>query len=115
MSSKGAMQESILPVCDKPLYKIKENIPHWEKLKNLLNSAYAYQFIRDVFVVDVFVLVQPNLHEPDSVAAEDLADVAAPAVGAGRPEDMAHLAARVDLQSAPTHPHLGTARQVKCL
>jgi len=32
MSSIGSMQESILPVCDKPLYKIKENIPHWEEL-----------------------------------------------------------------------------------
>ena len=76
------------------------------------NSASAYQFIRDVFVVDVFVLVEPNLHKPDGVAAEDLADVAAPAVGAGRPEDMANLATGVDLQSAPTHPDLRTTRQV---
>jgi len=30
-------KESILPVCDKPYHKIKENMPHGEELENLLN------------------------------------------------------------------------------
>jgi len=28
-------KESILPVCDKPLHKSKENLPHWEELEKL--------------------------------------------------------------------------------
>jgi len=29
--------ESILPVCDKPYHKIKENMPHGEELEDLWN------------------------------------------------------------------------------
>ena len=31
--------ESILPVCDKPYHKIKENLPHSEELEKLWNYA----------------------------------------------------------------------------
>jgi len=40
-------KESIFPVCDKPLHKIKENLPHWEEHENLWNGAlivaYCYK------------------------------------------------------------------------
>jgi len=34
-------KESIIPVCDKPYHKIKENITHLEELENLWNYALA--------------------------------------------------------------------------
>jgi len=37
---KNNTKESILPVCDKPLHKIKENQLHWEELKNKQNSTF---------------------------------------------------------------------------
>jgi len=41
-------KESILPVCDKPYHKIKENMPLGEELKNLwnypLNVGYYFCF-----------------------------------------------------------------------
>jgi len=32
-------KENLLPVCDYPYHKIKENLPHWEELENLSNYA----------------------------------------------------------------------------
>jgi len=32
-------KESLLPDCDKPYHKIKENLPHWEEPENLWNYA----------------------------------------------------------------------------
>jgi len=41
-------KESLLSVCDKKIYKIKENLPHWEELENVelcilikISSTYA--------------------------------------------------------------------------
>ena len=36
------MQKSILPVCDKPNHKIKENLPHLEELDIVLNYALHF-------------------------------------------------------------------------
>jgi len=35
-------KEGILPVCDKPYHKIKENMPLGEKLENLWNYPLLY-------------------------------------------------------------------------
>jgi len=36
-------KESILPVCDKPYHKIKENLPHWEGLDFFWNYALPWR------------------------------------------------------------------------
>jgi len=33
-------KESILPVCDKLLHNIKENLPHWEELENICDTVH---------------------------------------------------------------------------
>ena len=49
--------ESILPVCDKPYHKIKENVPLGEELANLLN----YPLYVRLLVVKLAVLPLGNI------------------------------------------------------
>ena len=52
-------KESILPVCDKPYHKIKENMPHAEELENLWNYP-----VRSVKIFDTFLASESEIQTP---------------------------------------------------
>jgi len=49
-------KESILPVCDKPYYKIKENMPLGEELENLWNYPLQVPLLKSPFFCSLFAL-----------------------------------------------------------
>lgn len=56
-------------------------------------------------IVDLLVVVHPDLSQADLVASDDLCALGE-GVGAFGAEDMAHHRARDDLELTPTLPHL---------
>jgi len=42
-------KKSLLPVCDKPYHKIKENRPNWEELEKLWNYALTNTYFSTMF------------------------------------------------------------------
>jgi len=55
----ASIYKSLLPVCDKPYHKFKENLPHLEDLEYLWNyslfSKHYKTILHVIFVVVVFV------------------------------------------------------------
>ena len=82
------------------------------KVQNLIcpDRHFPHQVVSDPLVVILLVVVHPDLGQPDGVPLEDV-DTGPPAVRRPFPEDVAHVRARDDLQSAVTHPSLEIAIQ----
>ena len=65
----------------------------------------THQLIIDPSVEVVFVLVHPDLSQPDAVPAQHIHS-GAPLVRRALSEDVAHVAAGHDLQTPSAHPRL---------
>ena len=92
-----AKQPRTIATCERDRHIQRDRLPR--------QHCPSHQFMVDPVVEVMFVLVHPDLGQPDAVPAQHV-HPGAPLVRRALPEDVAHVAAGHDLQPTSAHPNL---------